>query len=78
MPKPVDKKDGCKLKETVTFRTAIIPNQVYLVSNTWVANSLIYYFLSSVSDPSSFFTDPDPEDPDGGQYGSGSKPDPGL
>ncbi len=27
----------------------------------------------SVSDPYSFFTDPDPEDPDGGQY-----PDPGL
>ncbi len=33
-----------------------------------------------VSDPYSFFTDPDPdpEDPDGGQYGSGSNPDPGL
>jgi hypothetical protein len=33
-----------------------------------------------VSDPYSFFTDPDPEDPDGGQYGSGygsgSNPDP--
>ncbi len=25
-----------------------------------------------VSDPYSFFTDPDPEDPGGGQYGSGS------
>ena len=25
----------------------------------------------SVSDPYSFFTDPDPVDPDGGQYGSG-------
>ena len=40
--------------------------------------------LSRVSDPYSFFTDPDPEDPDGGQYGSGygsgsgSNPDPGL
>jgi hypothetical protein len=40
----------------------------------------------SVSDPYSFFTDPDPDpvDPDGGQYGSGyasgsgSNPDPGL
>ena len=35
-----------------------------------------------VSDPYSFFTNPDPEDPDGGQYGSGygsgSNPDPGL
>ncbi len=33
-----------------------------------------------VSDPYSFFTDPDPEDPDGGQYGSGSgsNPDPEL
>ncbi len=39
-----------------------------------------------VSDPYSFFTDPDPdpEAPDGGQYGSGygsgsgSNPDPGL
>jgi hypothetical protein len=33
-----------------------------------------------VSDPYSFFTDPDPdpEDPDGGQYGSGSNTDPGL
>jgi hypothetical protein len=33
-----------------------------------------------VSDPYSFFTDPDPVDPDGGQYGSGSgsNPDPGL
>ena len=37
-----------------------------------------------VSDPYSFFTDPDPDpvDPDGGQYGSGygsgSNPDPGL
>jgi hypothetical protein len=30
----------------------------------------------SVSDPYSFFTDPDPVDPDGGQYGSGSNPDP--
>jgi hypothetical protein len=33
---------------------------------------------NSVSDPYSFFPDPDPEDPDGGQYGSGSNPDPGL
>ena len=37
---------------------------------------------SRVVDPYSFFTDPDPEDPDGGQYGSGygsgsgSNPDP--
>ncbi len=31
-----------------------------------------------VVDPYSFFTDPDPVDPDGGQYGSGSNPDPGL
>jgi hypothetical protein len=34
----------------------------------------------SVSDPYSFFTDPDPE-PEveaGDQYGSGSNPDPGL
>ena len=37
-----------------------------------------------VVDPYSFFTDPDPDpvDPDGGQYGSGygsgSNPDPGL
>ena len=40
----------------------------------------IGYALSSVSDPYSFFTDPDPdpEVPDGGQYGSGSNPDPGL
>ncbi len=41
-------------------------------------------FSARVSDPYSFFTDPDPEDPDGGQYGSGygsgsgSNPDPGL
>ncbi len=28
--------------------------------------------FSQVSDPYSFFADPDPEDPDGGQYGSGS------
>ncbi len=36
--------------------------------------------ISRVSDPYSFFTDPDPVDPDGGQYGSGSgsNPDPGL
>ncbi len=38
--------------------------------------------INSVSDPYSFFTDPDPVDPDGGQYGSGygsgSNPDPGL
>ncbi len=38
--------------------------------------------LTSVSDPYSFFTDPDPDpvDPDGGQYGSGSgsNPEPGL
>ena len=38
--------------------------------------------IHSVSDPYSFFTDPDPVDPDGGQYGSGygsgSNPDPGL
>ena len=27
--------------------------------------------ITRVSDPYSFFTDPDPEDPDGGQYGSG-------
>ncbi len=35
---------------------------------------------SRVSDPYPFFVDPDPdpEDPDGGQYGSGSNPDPGL
>jgi hypothetical protein len=38
----------------------------------------IHNFISSsgsgrVSDPYSFFTDPDPEDPDGGQYGSGSR-----
>jgi hypothetical protein len=36
----------------------------------------------SVSDPYSFFTDPDPVNPDRGQYGSGygsgSNPDPGL
>ncbi len=38
--------------------------------------------FGSVSDPYSFFTDPDPDpvDPDGCQYGSGSgsNPDPGL
>ncbi len=42
--------------------------------------------LFSVPEPYSFFTDPDPVDPDGGQYGSGyesgsgsgSNPDPGL
>ncbi len=34
--------------------------------------------LLRVSDPYSFFTDPDPVDPEGGQYGSGSNPDPGL
>ncbi len=35
---------------------------------------------TSVSDPYSFFTDPDPEVEAGGQYGSGSgsNPDPGL
>ena len=40
----------------------------------------IVMHVSRVSDPYSFFTDPDPdpEDPDGGQYGSGSNPDPGL
>jgi hypothetical protein len=32
----------------------------------------------SVSDPYSFFTDPDPEVDAGDQYGSGSNPDPGL
>ncbi len=32
----------------------------------------------SVSDPYSFFPDPDPEVGAGGQYGSGSNPDPGL
>ncbi len=32
----------------------------------------------SVSDPYSFFSDPDPEVEAGYQYGSGSKPDPGL
>ena len=38
--------------------------------------------VSSVSDPYSFFPDPDPEVEAGGQYGSGygsgSNPDPGL
>jgi hypothetical protein len=45
----------------------------------------IYLFVSSsVVDPYSFFTDPDPELDVGGQYGSGSKSgsgsntDPGL
>ncbi len=44
----------------------------------------LYVEINSVSDPYSFFTDPDPVDPDGGQYGSGygsgsgSNPDPGL
>jgi hypothetical protein len=38
----------------------------------------IYGNTNRVSDPYSFFTDPDPDDPDGGQYGSGSNPDPGL
>jgi hypothetical protein len=33
---------------------------------------------ASVSDPYSFFPDPDPEVEAGGQYGSGSNPDPGL
>ncbi len=38
------------------------------------------HVFGRVSDPYSFFTDPDPdpEDPGGGQYGSGSNPDPGL
>ncbi len=45
------------------FSTQILPLYFRLVS------------VSSVSDPYSFFTDPDPEDPDGGQYGSGSNPD---
>jgi hypothetical protein len=38
----------------------------------------IFILLSRVSDPYSFFTDPnpDPEDPDGGQYGSDTDPDP--
>jgi len=36
--------------------------------------------MNRVSDPYSFFTDPDPdpEDPDVGQYGSGSNTDPGF
>ena len=45
--------------------------------------SVLFLFFRVV-DPYSFFTDPDPDpvDPDGGQYGSGygsgSNPDPGL
>ena len=38
----------------------------------------VAYNECRVSDPYSFFTDLDPEDPDGGQYGSGFNPDPGL
>jgi hypothetical protein len=34
--------------------------------------------LTSVSDPYSFFPDPDPEFEAGDQYGSGSNPDSGL
>jgi hypothetical protein len=64
---------------------------------SWIRNTGVYNFgktvffkvrfyngnlCGRVSDPYSFFTDPDPEDPDGGQYGSGdgsgSNPDPGL
>jgi hypothetical protein len=46
--------------------------------------SNVLFALTRVVDPYSFFTDPDPDpvDPDGGQYGSGygsgSNPDPGL
>ncbi len=53
-------------------------------SNLAKEKSIPPYQLNSVSDPYSFFTDPDPDpvDPDGGQYGSGygsgSNPDPGL
>jgi hypothetical protein len=34
--------------------------------------------MNSVSDPYSFFTDPDPEVEAGDQYGSGSNTDPGF
>jgi|LakMenE01Jun11ns_1017448.scaffolds.fasta_scaffold8903919_1 hypothetical protein len=44
--------------------------------------ALFHSDIISVSDPYSYFTDPDPVDLDGGQYGSGyrsgSNPDPGL
>ncbi len=36
------------------------------------------FFLTSVSDPYSFFPNPDPEVEAGDQYGTGSNPDPGL
>ena len=52
----------------------------YIYSSTGTRKTGNDVHTTRVSDPYSFFTypDPDPEDPDGGQYGSGSNPDPGL
>ncbi len=56
----------------------------YIISYTSLKSRGTVYTVTRVSDPYSFFTDPDPENPDGGQYGSGygsgsgSNPDPGL
>jgi hypothetical protein len=60
--------------------------EIRVLSTQLLANSIctqtVKISQTRVSDPYSFFTDPDldPEDPDGGQYGSvfGSNPDPGL
>jgi hypothetical protein len=43
----------------------------YFIAGT--GSGIVRPIFSRVSDPYSFFTDPDPdpEDPDGGQYGSG-------
>ena len=54
------------------------------IRNFFCEPLLILHYSTRVVDPYSFFTDPDPELDDGGQYGSGSKSgsgsntDPGL
>jgi hypothetical protein len=76
------KQNKSKLQININFLHSLFKNirpEIYclfLQTGLRVRNCTVP--VSKVSDPYSFFTDPDPDDPDGSQYGSGSNPDPGL
>jgi hypothetical protein len=83
MPLKLDLTEKLIEAENVEAMQNVLDLSIGLIGEEKSLYDLALSFLclgTRVSDPYSFFTDPDPdpEDPDGCQYGSGSNPDPGL
>jgi hypothetical protein len=74
----VSKQSGLPTCPIARYGSPAYPDADCFKLSDFSACPFLGVLLNIVSDPYSFFPDPDPEFEAGDQYGSGSNPDPGL